>query len=258
MDTAIDQAAQILLRSKHAIALTGAGVSVESGIRPFRGPDGLWTEYGEPSMDDYQQFLADPKADWERRLRRDGYLKELYEALEKASPNPAHLGLAELEEMRAVKYLITQNVDNLHRLAGSKAVAEIHGNFTRLRCIECNRRYEWDQISLEELPPACPKCGGIVKTDVVVFGEPIPSDVAQACLTEVQRADCLLSVGTSAFVYPAAGFPRRVKMRGGLLIEIDPHETELSPVCDVSIRRNAGEAMPKLVQAVKTALQGRE
>ena len=109
----INDAARLMLASKYVVALTGAGISVESGIRPFRGPDGLWTEYGEPPMDGYQRFLADPKADWEQRLKREGYSKELYETLEKANPNPAHHALFQLEELRVLQYLITQNVDNL-------------------------------------------------------------------------------------------------------------------------------------------------
>ena len=255
MEANIDRAATLILTSKHVVGLTGAGISVESGIRPFRGPDGLWTEYGEPPMDGYQRFLADPKEHWEQISRRDGYLGELYKALEKAEPHAAHYALAELEDMGVLKYLITQNVDNLHRAAGSKKVAEIHGNFLKMRCIRCGSRYEQGEISLETLPLLCPGCGGIVKTDGVMFGEPIPMDVLEICQRETSNADCMLSVGTSAFVYPAAGFSQQVKRKGGVLIEVDLYETELTPLCDISLRGKAGEVLPLLVDSIKHKLE---
>ncbi len=251
----IERAGRLILASKYVVSLTGAGVSVESGIRPFRGPGGLWTEYGEPPMDGYQRFLADPKADWERRIKKEGYARELYKTLSKAKPNPAHCALAELEELGILRYLITQNVDNLHRAAGSEKVAEIHGNFSKLRCVQCNTRYETEEISLETLPPHCSRCGGIIKGDTVMFGEPIPTDVLKICQEETGKCDCMLLVGTSAFVYPAAGFPREVKGKGGVLIEVDLYETEITPFCNISLRGKAGEVLPQLVECIKVKLQ---
>ncbi len=254
----IERAGRLILASKYVVGLTGAGVSVESGIRPFRGPGGLWTEYGEPPMDGYQRFLVDPKADWERLTKREGYAKELYETLSQAKPNPAHCALAELEELRILRYLITQNVDNLHRAAGSKNIAEIHGNFSKLRCIQCNIRYETEEVSLETLPPHCSQCGGIIKGDTVMFGEPIPTDVLRICQEETGKCDCMLLVGTSAFVHPAAGFPWQVKGKGGVLIEVDLYETELTPFCNISLRGKAGEVLPQLVDCIKVKLQEAE
>jgi NAD-dependent deacetylase len=253
VESDIERAASLILACKYVVCLTGAGISVESGIRPFRGPGGLWTEYGEPPMDGYQRFLANPKAHWERRVKKEGFWA-FFEALERAKPNPAHYALAELEDMGVLKYLITQNVDNLHRAAGSKRVAEIHGNFLKLRCIQCNSRYDQEEISLETLPPLCPRCGGIIKDDGVMFGEPIPPDVLRICEEETYKSDCMLSVGTSAFVYPAAAFPQQVKRRGGVLIEVDPYETELTPFCDISIRGKAGEMLPQLVDSIRIKL----
>lgn len=247
----IDAAAELLLKAKYVIGLTGAGVSVESGIRPFRGPDGLWTEYGEPPMDGYQRFLADPKREWEKLVRREGYLGGVYEAFEAARPNPGHFALAELEKMGILKYLITQNVDNFHRASGSKNLAEIHGNFYLVRCIECNSRYPQEDISLEKLPPLCPNCGGIIKIDAVMFGEPIPPDILSICQREVNECDCMLSAGTSAFVYPAAGFPWIVKGKEGTLIEIDLRETGITYLCDISLRGKSGDILPELVKSVK-------
>lgn len=120
--------ARLLHEAKYVLALVGAGMSVESGIPPFRGPGGLWAKYGEPDMRGYDRFLADPKGWWESILKREGYASELVEGIERAKPNPGHYALAELEEMGILKYIITQNVDNLHYAAGSKNVAEIHGN----------------------------------------------------------------------------------------------------------------------------------
>jgi NAD-dependent deacetylase len=247
----IERAGRLIRASKYVVGLTGAGISVESGIRPFRGPGGLWTEYGEPPMDGYQRFLADPKAGWEHIVSREGYMGELYQALSQAKPHPAHYALAELEEFGILRYLITQNVDNLHRAAGSKNIAEIHGNFSKLRCVQCNLRYEMEEISLETLPPHCPRCGGIIKSDTVMFGEPLPADIIEICQAETNRCDCMLLVGTSASVYPAAGFPWQVKQRGGALIEAGPYETEITPFCDISLRGKAGEVLPRLVERIK-------
>jgi len=251
----IDAAADLMLKSKYVVGLTGAGVSVESGIRPFRGPGGLWTEYGEPPMDGYKRFLDDPKREWEKIIRREGYLKGIYEAFQAARPNTGHYAMAELEELGVLKYLITQNVDNFHREAGIKNLAEIHGNFSFVRCIECNSRYPQEDISLETLPPYCPKCGGILKIDAVMFGEPIPSDVLNICQTEVYKCDCMLSAGTSAFVYPAAGFPWIVKGKGGFLIEVDLYETGVSYMCDVILRGKSGEVLPELVKSIKSKMR---
>ncbi len=258
MENDIEQAEKLILDSKYVVGLTGAGISVESGIRPFRGPGGLWTEHGEPPMDGYQRFLADPKEHWENIVKRSGATSDFVKALSSAKPHPAHYALAELEEMGLLKYLITQNIDNLHLAAGSKKVAEIHGNYTKLRCVECLARYEREEISLETLPPRCPRCGDIIKSDTVMFGEPIPVDVLRICQQETDKADCMLSVGTSAFVYPAAGFPQEIKQNGGVLIEIDLYETALTPLCDVSIRGKAGEVLPQLVDCIKTNLRHEE
>ena len=250
----IDAAAELLLKAKYVVCLTGAGASVESGIRPFRGPDGIWTEYGEPPMDGYQRFMADPKGEWEKLIKREGYIGIALQAFETAQPNPGHYALAELEELGILKYLITQNVDNFHRAAGNKKLAEIHGNLHLVRCIRCNSRYPQEEISLEELPPSCPKCGGMIKIDTVMFGEPIPPDVLRVCQEEVHKCDCMLSVGTSAFVYPAAGFPSFVKGQGGSLIEVDLYETGNTYMCDISIRGKSGEILPKLVDSVKAKM----
>jgi NAD-dependent deacetylase len=252
MENDIERAARLLLQSKYVTALSGAGISVESGIRPFRGPGGIWTERGEPSMDGYQQFMRDPKKHWEEIMQRRGATGEFSRTIGEAQPNAAHVALAELEKLGVLKYLITQNIDNLHIKAGSKKVAEIHGNTRKLRCIECNERYGRDEISLDVLPPRCPKCRGIIKTDTVMFGEPIPMDVLRICQRQALRSDCMITVGTSAYVYPAAGFPLEVKRSGGALIEVNLYESDLTPICDISLRGKATEIMAQLVDCIKT------
>jgi NAD-dependent deacetylase len=250
-EQAIDQAARLIVDSRHCVALVGAGLSAESGIPTFRGPDGLWTKHGEPDLRDYERFVEDPKRWWEQRLSGQNRLNELVEALNRAVPNAGHFALRDLEEAGFLKHIITQNIDNLHQLAGSQAVTEIHGNRTKLRCIACNRRWPFEEFPLGELPPHCPDCGAIVKSDTVMFGEPIPQDALNECINQTRMCDLMLLVGTSAVVYPAAGFPVDVKTSGGRLIEINPNETPLTDISDVVIRAPAGEALPRVVERVR-------
>lgn len=252
MDGDLDAAVRCLLDARYVIALTGAGLSVESGIPPFRGPNGLWTKYGEPPMNGYEIFLADPKKAWEDRLNPVGPMRELWDALARAEPNPGHLALAELEDMAVVRATITQNVDNLHRVAGSRRLLEIHGNATLIRCIQCMTRFEREEIDFALLPPTCPRCDGLLKSDTVSFGEPIPPDVLTACSDEADRADCMLVAGTSATVYPAAGFPIAIAERGGDLIEVNPYPSDLSPLCRITLPGTAAQVLPALVDRIRT------
>src|SRR5262250_3237969 len=151
-EAAIRQAAQLILAAEYVTALTGAGISVESGIPPFRGPGGLWTKYGEPPMDGYQRFLRDPRKAWEERLNPSGPMRELWATLHEARPNPGHRALVDLEELGVLKATITQNVDNLHRAAGSARLLEIHGNATLIRCVGCVSRFEREEIDYAVLP----------------------------------------------------------------------------------------------------------
>lgn len=251
IDEEVERAAECVLRARHVIALTGAGMSVESGIPPFRGPGGLWTRHGEPPMDGYQRFLQDPRASWEQRLNPTGPMRELWTALAAARPNPGHVTLIELERMGMLGCTITQNVDDLHRAAGSERLLEIHGNATMIRCIECIARYPRDAIDFAELPPRCPRCQGILKSDTVSFGEPIPPDVLERCFEEADRADCMIVAGTSATVYPAAQFPISIRQGGGDLVEVNPYESEITPLCRLALRGPAGEMLPRLVERVR-------
>jgi len=254
-DREIEAAAQIILEAEYTIALTGAGMSVESGIPPFRGPGGLWTKYGEPPMNGFEIFLSDPKKAWQQRLSRCN--DELFAPLQRAKPNPGHLALAELETIGVLRFVITQNIDDPHRQAGQKALAEIHGNWKLIRCLECGSRFRPEEVSLETLPPSCPRCAGLLKSDTVSFGEPIPSDVLGVCATQASRADLVIVAGTSATVYPAAGFAIEVKQRGGVMIEVNLYESELTRVCDVSLRGGAADVLPRLARTIADGRRAR-
>jgi NAD-dependent deacetylase len=256
LDAHIARAAVLLADSRSVVALTGAGLSVESGIPPFRGPGGLWTKHGEPPMNGYELFLADPAAAWRERLHpRASWAVGLAETLGRAKPNPGHLALAELERIGVLDFVITQNVDDLHRQAGSKALLEIHGNHALLRCLGCHTRFEPAAIPVDEaqLPPLCPECGGTIKGDTVQFGEPIPPDVLRGCYRAVERCDCMLVIGTTATVYPAAEFPFEVLRRGGQVIEVNPYESELTHAATLSLAGPGGMVLPRLVEHVERA-----
>jgi NAD-dependent deacetylase len=251
LDAEIRRAAELLGRARSAVALTGAGLSVESGIPPFRGPGGIWTKYGEPPMDGYQRFLRDPAAAWRERLSpREDWMRALADAVRDARPSAGHHALAELERRGLLAALITQNIDDLHRQAGHVRVLEIHGNHRLLRCLACNARYEPGAVDVdpEDLPPRCPQCAGIVKGDIVVFGEPIPADVLRACYEAVDGADCMLVAGTSATVYPAAELPVEVLRAGGVVIEVNPDESELTAAATLSLRGPGGPVLARLLE----------
>jgi NAD-dependent deacetylase len=275
----IKRAANDLANSSYAIALTGAGISTESGIPDYRGPSGIWTqnpEAEERAYRSYERFLADPKGWWEERLSMPF---SLLGDLDKSMPNPGHYALAELEQTGILKWIITQNIDNLHQKAGSVNVLDYHGNSFKLRCVSCCSRYEQSGFDLEKLrreirlPPVCPKCNGILKIDVVNFGEPIPSDVAQQSLDEVWKCDLMLICGTSAAVYPFAELPklaRQLRTKKGkqsqgdlhdifkeipavTIIEINVEPTPLTEhrISDYLIQGKTGEVLPEIIEEIK-------
>lgn len=254
-------AARDLVSSRHAIALTGAGISTESGIRDFRGPDGVWTKNPEAerkAYTNYEEFRADPARWWCDRIT-DPY-SLLGSDLDKALPNAGHRALADLEVMGVLKCVITQNVDALHEKAGSRRVIEYHGSISKLRCVSCNARFKWNDFDLdmlmaqERLPPRCPRCKGIVKTDVVSFGEPIPVDAASDSEVEAGQCDVMLICGTSAVVYPFADLPRIARYRGNVrIIEVNAEPTPLTAhgISDYLIQGKTGVILPVLVQEIR-------
>ena len=204
-------------------------------------------------LDGYERFLADPAAAWREQLDpKEPWMLGLAETLGNAQPNAGHAALAELERLGCCAALITQNVDDLHRQAGTQRLLEIHGNYHWLRCIGCSARFAKQELPIDPsaLPPRCPDCGDVVKGDTVQFGEPIPPQVLEACFAEVARCDCMLVAGTSATVYPAAGFPLEVLRAGGRIIEVNPEETEFSSVATLALRGPGGPVLSRLAERV--------
>lgn len=245
--------------SKRAIALTGAGISTESGIPDFRGPKGIWTTNKEAEAQAYERydlFLRDPKSYWEEMLGEKGTHGAFYSQLRKVEPNPGHYALAELERLGIVKCVITQNIDGLHRKAGSRNVIEYHGSVHKLRCPSCGSRCGFEEVSLERVPPYC-ECGGVMKYDVVHFKEPIPFDVMSEAEREATECDLMLICGTSAVVYPFASLPRAARLgrkTTARVIEINAEPTPLTRegISDYLIQGKTGEVLPQVVEAVRT------
>ena len=259
MENAIKRAARDLADSRYAIALTGAGMSTESGIPDFRGPSGVWTKNPDRerrAYKSYEKFLEDPKEYWKERLTTPSVLGNL----EASQPNKGHYALAELETLGVLKCVITQNVDALHEKAGNRNLLEYHGNSLKLRCISCSTRFPRDQFDLttmlneDRLPPRCPKCGGLVKSDGVAFGEPIPSYVAQRSMEEAERCDLMLICGTSAVVYPFVSLPRVAWQKGkAIIIEVNAEPTPITQegISNYIIQGKTGEILPKIVEEIK-------
>src|SRR5262249_35618146 len=161
-----------------------------------------------------------------------------------------------LETIGILQCVVTQNVDDLHRRAGQQSLAEIHGNMRLIRCTRCGSRWPREEISVAVLPPICARCGGILKGDTVSFGQPIPEDVLARCQEEAAQADCILVAGTSATVYPAASLPYSVLERGGTVIEVNPHASELTPFATIVVEGPAGSILPRLAAAVRSLRAG--
>jgi NAD-dependent deacetylase len=219
--------------------LTGAGISAESGVPTFRGPGGLWRNYHPEDLATPHAFHRDPRLVWEWYDWRRGLIGA-------CQPNAAHHTLAEMESHWDDFVLVTQNVDGLHRLAGSRTVVELHGNLWRMRCTRgCHRTWEDRSVPLAEIPPRCPECGGLARPDVVWFGESLPEEALMAALTAARRCQLMLVVGTSALVQPAASLPLAALRSGAYVVEINPQPTPLSDVVDESIREPAAVALPR-------------
>lgn len=229
--------------SRHAVALTGAGISVESGIPDFRSAGGLWSKYDPMEYAHIQSFRSNPARVWQM-------LWEMDQLLCSAEPNPAHMALAELERRGIIKEIITQNVDSLHQRAGSRTVIEFHGHNRALRCEYCSRRFLREAVSFASLPPEC-GCGGPLRPEIVFFGELIPNDALEEAMEAAKKCDFLMIVGTSASVAPASQIPRIAKSRGAFLLEVNPGASELpAGMVDFRMPRPAGEALPAIVTAL--------
>jgi len=240
----IENAIDILRQSRHLIAFCGAGISVESGIPPFRGEGGLWNKY-DPDCLDLDFYLSRPSQIW-------GTIKEIfYDFFGEAKPNPAHYALAEMEKQGVLKSVITQNIDNLHQEAGSKAVIEYHGNSHYFVCMSCGKRYDLDDIKLNSKPPRCGKCNGLLKPDFVFFGEAIPEIASNRAFDEAEHADVVLVIGTTGEIMPACLIPRLAHQHGAKIIEINPgYSSYRYSITDIHIALKAGEVLPLLAKGI--------
>ena len=244
----IHKAAQDLAGAKNVVALTGAGISVESGIPPFRGKGGLWEKFDPMEYAHIDAFMKDPAKVW------NVLIKEMKEMLDKARPNDAHIGLARLENLGILKTIITQNVDGLHQMAGNTDVIEFHGNFAWNRCMDCGTRRKTAKIDMTQIPPRC-NCGGIYKPDCVFFGEMIPPHHLWRSEQVASDCDIMLVVGTSAVIQPAAFIPVIAKQAGAKVIEINPERTPLSQkTSSYIIMGKAGEVMKLLTAEIERLL----
>ncbi|MBI3006431.1 MAG: NAD-dependent deacylase [Ignavibacteriales bacterium] len=238
----------LLTKLEHAgsvCALTGAGISAESGVPTFRGDNGLWSKFKPEELANFDAFIRNPALVWEWYSYRKKVMRDV-------RPNPGHEALVSLERMVADFTLITQNVDNLHRRAGNKNVLELHGNIERSYCIDCGRFVHDVVIAEKGRVPACEHCGGLVRPDVVWFGEFLPQEIFADAEQAARRADVFLCIGTSAVVYPAASLSLIAKEAGSYVVEINVERTDLSSRFDETVLGKAGDILPSLIREFRS------
>lgn len=245
----IEQAAAIIARSRRMVATTGAGISKESGIPTFRDPDGLWSRYRPEELATREAFLSNPKLVW-------GWYRERLRLAREVQPNPAHYALVELEKLLPRFLLVTQNVDNLHRRAGSREIVELHGCIERYRCFDYAHQVQ-ENPDWGDDPPLC-HCGSLIRPDVVWFGEPLPAAELDCAFGETQRCDVLLVIGTSGLVHPAAQLPNLAKQVGATVIEINVRSSGITHTSDLFLEGESGKILPEIAALVRKSLSGKE
>ncbi|PKL45412.1 MAG: RNA polymerase subunit sigma [Candidatus Riflebacteria bacterium HGW-Riflebacteria-1] len=240
-----EKAAELIRSAKRVCAFTGAGISVESGIPPFRGKGGLWNTY-DPKFIEIDYFHAHNKRSWI-------LIKEIfYDFFGQARPNAAHKALAELEAKEIVKTVITQNIDNLHQEAGSRNVLEFHGTAHRMICLDCRQAFSADKIDLNHLPPECPNCAvGRLKPDFIFFGEDIPEPACSLSFKEAEISDVFIVIGTTGEVMPACMIPAAASRNGASIIEVNIRPSRFTEsVTDAFLQGPATEVMSKLLKTL--------
>lgn len=247
----LNEIAQIMSACRAVSALTGAGISAESGVPTFRGNDGLWAKFRPEDLASMDAFLANPKIVWEWYNWR----RELMAGVE---PNDGHRALAMCEAIFEQFTLITQNVDGLHAQAGSNNILELHGNIHRNKCVGCNRPID-SNVTIDPMKiPTCDECGGKIRPDVVWFGELLDETVIDRAFVEAEQAQVFLVVGTSALVHPAACLPLAAKRHGATIVEINIETTPLTEIADFHINEKSGIFLPLLLAKVVELRAGRE
>ncbi len=252
----LQKAADAIASARHLTAFTGAGISVESGIPPFRGPGGVWEKY-DPDILDLDVFIRHPDRSWPA-------IRALFTSFlgtggrSAAQPNKAHQVLAQWEKDGRLKCTITQNIDGLHAAAGCHELVEYHGHCRTLTCLSCEKRFPL----VETLPPppaipTCPVCGGLLKPDFIFFGEGIPYEAMERGEREARLTDCMVLVGTSGVVHPAAGIPPAAKYHGATLIEINPRPSPFTEqgLTDIFLPLGAVDAFTRLEPMVRAAAE---
>ncbi len=225
------------------VAFTGAGVSAESGVPTFRGPDGIWAKFKPQELANMEAFMRNPQLVWEWYAHRKKIISSV-------QPNAGHRALAILERYFPSFTVITQNIDNLHRRAGSRSIFELHGNIERNYCIRCHTNYADEDILGKKAPPKCARCGGLVRPDVVWFGEALPEDQWMGAVQAAETAQVFFCVGTSAEVYPAASLPFLAKGKGAFLIEINPNPTSVTERADEFLQGASGAILPLICERI--------
>jgi NAD-dependent deacetylase len=237
------RAVDIIKKSNRIVALTGAGISVDSGIPDFRSEGGLWERYDPHEYATYDSFLINPEKFWQMG-------QELAEVILKAEPNPAHKGLTKLEESGKLIGIITQNIDNLHQSAGSKKVIELHGNYLRAYCMNCAMQYIGEDIHRRvvegEIPPICDQCGGVLKSEAILFGEPLPEKPMEEAVEMCRTADLMLIIGSSLTIYPVAFLPQLAKDEGAKIIIVSISGTNRDHIADLVLRGRSSDIIPKI------------
>jgi NAD-dependent deacetylase len=248
-ESSLEGLAASIREAETVVALTGAGVSTASGIPDFRGPDGIWTRFDVEDFR-YERFERDPAGFWRDRL---ALAAELYGR--DPEPNAAHEALADMDRTGRLAGLVTQNVDGLHQAAGHREVVELHGNGQRVVCTDCGRRTGApavrERVRDGEVPPRCADCDGVLKPDVVLFGERLPDEARLRAQSLAQRADAFLAVGSSLTVEPAASLPREAATRGATLGLVNLEPTPLSGRAEFDLRSDVTEALPRLRDLVE-------
>lgn len=244
MEAAIARAREIVAAAGHVVAFTGAGISAESDIPTYRGAGGMWSKYDPAKFASIDFFMQDPSYYW------SFFKEERYPIFKRARPNEGHRALARLEEKGRLKSLITQNIDGLHQLAGSKNVIELHGNGRTIACLKCARRYSLDAIyqQLHVRPvPECEECDGMLKTTVVMFGESLPQEALNEACAQASRADVMLCIGSSLAVVPAATIPQIATAGGAALIIVNKDPTPMDAAAAVVLSGPSGEILPRIL-----------
>jgi NAD-dependent deacetylase len=234
---------QHLKNASSVCVLTGAGISAESGVPTFRGEEGLWKRFRPEELANFEAFRKNPALVWEWYSYRRKLIHEV-------RPNPGHDALARLEERVSDFTLVTQNVDNLHSRAGSRNVVELHGNIERSYCIECHKSAPDVTLDAEGAVPRCQYCGGLIRPDVVWFGEMLPVGAFAKAEAAARRCQVFLSIGTSSVVYPAASLPFTALEHGAYVVEINCERTDLSSRANESLLGKSGEILPQLLSTI--------